>query len=525
MDNKQTGSFYTPLSLIEYMVEYVRNRIVPHSILEPSAGDGRFAAALHSFNCPITLVEYEGDKVEELRNQYSEYCAIFNADYLDFALNHDQTYDLIIGNPPYISKKVLPQEQRDSSLKLLDHYNLSHDLFQNIWVSFILGALKNLSPNGAIFFVLPFEFLQVQYAEKLREFLEEKFNTIEITTFEDVVFSEIEQDICLVYLSNEQQGKPYIKYTTLVSDTNSTKTFESVIQRNKPLKKWSNCILNDAETEMLLKTASRFPKIKTFGEISPGIVTGANSYFVLSREQIDALSVAENLKLSVLSKGAYVPPLLLFKASDFKSVESPTKRTRLLNLTTANEDAFSQELKSYLKTGEEKEIHERYKCKQRKRWFDVPIIRTGEACFFKRFHKLPKLIVNEAGVHTTDVSYNIRFNDKTKAASFAFCFYNSLTMALCEYNGRFYAGGVGELVPSEFKDISVPYCEISDKEILHLDNLFRNNTPYAEIIDYVDSRVLKELPDDVIILLQQIRNRYLTRRMKLYCREDGTLGE
>lgn len=195
MDNKQTGSFYTPLSLIEYMVEYVRNRIVPHSILEPSAGDGRFAAALHSFNCPITLVEYEGHKVEELRNQYSDYCAIFNADYLDYALNHDQTYDLIIGNPPYISKKVLPQEQRDSSLKLLDYYNLSHDLFQNIWVSFILGALKNLSPNGAIFFVLPFEFLQVQYAEKLREFLEEKFNTIEITTFEDVVFSEIEQDV------------------------------------------------------------------------------------------------------------------------------------------------------------------------------------------------------------------------------------------------------------------------------------------------------------------------------------------
>ncbi len=513
------------MSLIEYMVEYVRSRIMPRSILEPSAGDGRFAKTLQSFDCPITLVEYEESKIGDLEKNYSDFCTIVRADYLDFALNQDQTYDLIIGNPPYIRKKVLPQEQRESSLKLLDHYKLAHDLFQNIWVSFILGALRNLSANGAIFFVLPFEFLQVQYAEKLREFLEGRFKTIEITTFEDSVFSEIEQDVCLVYLSNEGQGKPYIKYTTLVSDTNTTKTFESIIQRNKPLKKWSNCILNDVETETLIKTAAGFPKIGTFGEISPGIVTGANSYFVLSKEQMGSLNIATKQQLPILTKGSHVPSLLLFRTSDFEAIESPTKRTRLLNLSGETEDTFSQELKSYFEEGKRKEIHDRYKCKQRKRWFDVPVIKTGEACFFKRFHKLPKLIVNEAGIHTTDVSYNIRFNENTNPSSFVFCFYNSLTLALCEYNGRFYGGGVGELVPSEFKDICIPYRSIPQKEISHLDNLFRKNTPYADIIDYVDSHVLTELPTDVIVLLQQIRNRYLTRRMKLYSREDGSLGE
>lgn len=61
------------------------------------------------------------------------------------------------------------------------------------------------------FFVLPFEFLQVQYAEKLRIFLEKKFNTIEITTFEDRVFTDIEQDVCQVYFSNEEFAKPFIR--------------------------------------------------------------------------------------------------------------------------------------------------------------------------------------------------------------------------------------------------------------------------------------------------------------------------
>ena len=88
-------------------------------------------------------------------------------------------YDFIIGNPPYISKKSLPECQRNLSLRLVEHFKLDRALFQNIWVSFILASVKVLSPNGSIFFVLPFEFLQVQYAERLREFLGAKFNTIE----------------------------------------------------------------------------------------------------------------------------------------------------------------------------------------------------------------------------------------------------------------------------------------------------------------------------------------------------------
>ncbi len=525
MNEKETGSFYTPKKLIEYMVSYLRNRINPHSILEPSAGDGRFVEALKEFNVPISLVEFDTNKADALSKKYKNLCRVVCSDFIEHSLNDQNTYDLIIGNPPYIAKKNIPEDQYRRSEKIISYFNLEKGVLQNLWVSFVLSSIKLLAPGGAIFFVLPFEFLQVQYAEKLRSFLETQFNTIEIITFEERVFEDIEQDICLVYLSNEAQAKPYIQYTTLNGLDEAKETFTSVIMRNKPLKKWSNCILNDEETELLLKTAAYFPKVRTFGEISPGIVTGANSYFVLSKNAIDELKLSDNLKLSILTKGSYIPSLLLFKNSDFIAMESPKKRTQLLNLAAANEETFSLQLKDYLEEGKKQKLHERYKCKKRKPWFAVPIIKTGKACFFKRFHTLPKLILNEAGVYTTDVSYNIRFNEKTDPASFVFCFYNSLTMALCEYNGRFYGGGVGELVPSEFKDICIPYLEISKEKIDYLDKLFREEASCAEIIDYVDAQVLTTLPDDVIMLLQRIRNRYLTRRMKLYYREDDTLGE
>ena len=175
-----TGSFYTPQKLIEYMAKYISGRITPRSILEPSAGDGRFVPAISIFDCPITAVELYKEKADALHMHCGEKCEIICADFLSYALETEKKYDFIIGNPPYISKKSLPECQRDLSLKLVEHFKLDEALFQNIWVSFILASLKVLSPNGSIFFVLPFEFLQVQYAERLREFLETKFNTIGI---------------------------------------------------------------------------------------------------------------------------------------------------------------------------------------------------------------------------------------------------------------------------------------------------------------------------------------------------------
>ena len=106
------------------------------------------------------------------------------------------------------------------------------------------------------------------------------------------------------------------------------------------------------------------------------------------------------------------------------------------------------------------------------------------------------------------------FKNSFDAKSFAFSFYNSLTLAQCEYNGRFYGGGVGELVPSEFKSLHIPYRLIPEKEIQELDQLFRTNTDFEKIINYVDSRVLVDLSDEERLLLREIRQRYLKRRLK-----------
>ena len=524
MDEKSTGSFYTPVNLIEYMISYIEIKRKPSSILEPSAGDGRFVDFVRKFDVPITLIEYDKKKVNRLRKKYNDICSIHKADFNKFAQRNIGKYDLIIGNPPYISKKNMSKELKEQSEKVLECFGLAKDLFQNIWVPFILSSINMLDKDGRIFFILPFEFLQVQYAEKLRTFLETKFNIIEIITFEEQIFEGIEQDICLLYLENDKVGSPYIMYKTLNNPSDQDEKFKSIIMRNKPLKKWSNCILNDNETENLFRMANKYKKVSEFGDISPGIVTGANAFFIISKDELCKLNMDKNTCLSIISKSKDVKNCLIFNKEDYNRLFAENAKVTMLNLNGTEEKSFSYKLVEYLKQGKEKKINERYKCSIRNRWFDVPVIRKGTVCFFKRYSLVPRIIVNEANVHTTDIAYNIRLKEQYDSSSFAFCFYNSLTLALCEYEGRFYGGGVGELVPNEFKGLSIPYNNIETKNIMHLDKLFRQGAEIEEIVDYVDSIVFEMLGENDKQLLKDIRMRYLKRRLKIYEKEIDING-
>lgn len=513
MSDKTTGTFYTPMELVEYMVSYIKNRVKLKSVLEPSMGDGRFVEAFLSISQHITAIEISEEKInaKQKEKKWPSKVTFECADFIQYALGHTEKYDLIIGNPPYISKKNLPEEQRIASQNVIETFQLSGSLFQNSWVSFILAALRLLSSDGAIFYVLPFEFLQVQYAERLREFLEERFNTIEIITFQERVFKDIEQDICLVFLSNEKEAKAYIKYTTLVSPASPEHIFDSVIMRNKPLKKWSNCILNDDETEFIHNLAAKYTLIGSVGDISPGIVTGANSYFIVDKGQIDDFKM-DNLELEVISKSSDLIDQFIFTKEDFKKLSQKNKKMYLINLNGIDSKYFTDSLLQYLAHGENDKVHERYKCSSRNRWYDVPIVKKGEVSFFKRYNRFPRLIVNDALVYTTDIAYNIRFFDGYEPKSFAFCFYNSLTLALCEYHGRFYGGGVGELVPSEFKSLAIPYVHIDTENIERLNNMIQKQENFEKIIDFVDDIVLNLYEKDKA-LLQEIRHRFLQRRL------------
>ncbi len=519
-DDKKTGSYYTPTDLIDFMVTYLKKEKQDFSkILEPSAGDGRFFSSLLPLCGSAKAIERFSDKVHDIRQRYGDKkLDIQMTDFIHFSMECNEKYSLVIGNPPYINPKMMDDEDLESTKKLCRMEGLKPSVMQNMWLAFVLGACRVLERNGTIFFVLPMEFLQVQYAERLREHLEKKFNTIHIITFEVPVFSSIEQEVCLVYLTNRRVNLPYILYEVYEDASASKPIFQNTIQKNKPLKKWSNAVLTDDDIVLLQNTAKSYSAIKKMGISAPGIVTGGNKYFIITEQQMKEYE-CEGQVLKILQKASCISEnTIMIDEKAVNKLREEKKPMYLLNLSGTAKTELSRKLKNYLKwagnqSTDDIKLKDRYKCANRTPWYGVPIVNKGDVIFFKRYHIIPRVYSNRADIHTTDAGYHIRLNEGWDKDSLVFCFYNSLTLAQCEFEGRYYGGGVSELVPSEFKELTIPYRNIKSEDIEALDRMFREKKPVDEIVSFVNSKTLEEdMDEQTIQRLEGIRKRLIQRR-------------
>ena len=89
-----------------------------------------------------------------------------------------------------------------------------------------------------------------------------------------------------------------------------------------------------------------------------------------------------------------------------------------------------------------------------------------------------------------------------------------MTLSQCEYNGRYYGGGVNELVPSEFKEITVPYRVVNKEDITIFKRLFKEKASAKEIVSFVNSKTIDlEFEKDKSNKFEEIRLKLIKRRL------------
>lgn len=121
---------------------------------------------------------------------------LFNMDYLKF--KPEKKYDLIIGNPPYfVMKKDLVSKDY---LKFFDGR-------PNIFVIFIIKSILELNNNGILSFVLPKNFLNCLYYNKLRKYIFKKMEIVNIIECYDDNYLETLQDTIIFTIKNNKDNK------------------------------------------------------------------------------------------------------------------------------------------------------------------------------------------------------------------------------------------------------------------------------------------------------------------------------
>ena len=191
-DKKNNGIYFTPpscvfnnLTILEPHLKKIKN------VLEPSCGSCEYITALNKLfpTLSITGIEYNETIYQSILNIGNDKIKLINADYLNYEPN--ETYDLIIGNPPYfvINKKDVDRK-----------YHVYFEGRPSIFLLFIIKSIKLLSDFGILSFVLPKNFLNCLYYDKTRKYISRNLQILDIIYCNGDKYIETQQDTIILII-------------------------------------------------------------------------------------------------------------------------------------------------------------------------------------------------------------------------------------------------------------------------------------------------------------------------------------
>lgn len=506
---KLRGGYYTPTDLAEFLVRWVRD-IQPNSILEPSCGDGVFFSALSDVGGfkDSNVTSFELDAVEAKKAQsrsqdLSIKASVHVQDFLGWSLENlgagGERFDAVIGNPPFIRYQYLPDEFQDNAERVFQKLGCKFTKHTNAWVPFILASMSLLNSGGRLAMVVPSEIIHVTHAQSLRTFLGEECRRLVVIDPQEIWFDNTLQGAVILLAEkkhdkhdlSEGLGLYPVKNREFLAD-GPAKVFAAPRAINgKTIEgKWTRAFL-DEETRDLLDELIDHNDVHRFSDIASvdvGIVTGANKFFLVNDEAVKVHRL-EKWAHPMFGRSEHCPGII-YDEDQHKANSSQGKPTNFLWFKDGSVER-SKRGKAYIEQGTKEDLHKRYKCRIRSPWYSVPSVYTTEIGLLKRAHHAPRLIFNKVGAYTTDTAYRIR-SFMTPAVTLVTNFINPLTSLCAELEGRYYGGGVLELVPSEIERLLIPIPKSVRIDLKSLDEAIRTR-PMSEVLETRGGDVLKGL--------------------------------
>jgi adenine-specific DNA-methyltransferase len=511
--DKVRGGYYTPRAIAEYLCSWAM-RDGGERILEPSCGDGGFLEAVVERakqikslqRVEVVGVELDPEEAKKAQAKFRDVPSNVTVDIQTADFFHaypslkTKRFNVAVGNPPFIRFQYFEEESRALAFRHLNEAGYHPTKLANCWVAFVELSIELLEKGGRLAMVLPAELLQVKYAEELRSRLAKVFGHIVLVTFRKLVFADIQQEVVLLLAEGKRDHATAacdVHTVELDDETQLTPRYLTNLIAHSETKhthanfKWTALFLKDREFE-IIKAAKANPTVKTLGDfvsVDVGIVTGRNDFFCVSKNTHEKFDLAPFVTPIVGKTSALKS--IEFKRSDYTHYTG-VNGAYLLNLKEVPLSKFNEGLKVYISHGEAAEVHEGYKCRIRKRWYDVPSVNIPDGFLFRQIHEYPLLVANTAKAACTDTIH--RFVKRGKFPTLHLCasFVNSLTFCMSELVGRSYGGGVLELEPSEAEHLKFPFdakVEIDSKYVY--DRVAEDKIEQA--LDYVDTLLLKDV--------------------------------
>lgn len=476
---RRFGQFATPIDLAKEIVSYGLTLQDDNelSFLEPALGTGAFYSALlsecgkQSKNIKRAVgVELDDDFYSAALNLWGDTnINLVNDDFTETECL--ENINLLICNPPYVRHHYITKEQKTKLSSILEEETgLSLSGLAGLYCYFILLAHKWLAPNAICGWLIPSEFMDVNYGNTLKQYLLSKVHLLRIHRYnpENCKFDDALVSSCVVWFKNETIPGDY-EIDFSYGGTHEEPEISKKVCRNtlEKARKWTHF----PKKEYISESAQNYstPTLGDFFTIKRGLATGDNDFFILSKEQIEALDLDMNFFTPILPSPRYLKCDEVFSDND----GYPRLDTQYFLLScTLQEDEIQTEYPSvwnYLRSGKDTTA-QKYLCKNRKVWyFQENRSATPFLCSYmgrgSDEHTAPfRFILNHTSAVATN-SYLMLYpkSNLSKAISKSpenlreiWKILTGITALDLECEGRIYGGGLKKIEPKELAFVKCP---------------------------------------------------------------------
>jgi len=528
-EQKARGAFFTPAAIADYLAAWAVRK-GSDTVLEPSCGEAIF---LHSAADTLVLhgapgdlssnlfgVELHASSAAHAETTLSERGFRAQIEVSDFFEHRtDRTFDVILGNPPFVRYQDFTGLARSRSMEAALAQGVRLSGLASSWAAFVVKAAQHLNDAGRMALVLPAELLSVGYAAEIRSFLLRRFSSIKLIAFEERVFPGVLEDVVLLLAEGSGGADRFELHQTKNAETLAKDAARWVSYTPAVGGKWTPALVAaDAFERYEDLCQNTCETLSDWGRTYLGSVTGNNSYFAIGRDEVAERGIPAKDLLAISPPGTRHLRGLTFNKKAWEATATAGSKSYLF---FPDGDDLSAATREYIAEGEAAGVAKAYKCRVRDPWWRVPLVETPDLFLTYMNHDRPRLIANEAKARILNSLYGIKLKDDRRKLGMKLlplaCL-NSLTLLGAEVVGRAYGGGLLKLEPREADRLPVPsLCQIeSQKHALkaaapQLNSALRNNK-LEEACRIVDPILFPDVTGDDWEVLRMAREMLFQRR-------------
>lgn len=480
------GQHATPFdlaySVIETALSYCNKSVAELSLLEPAIGLGAFYSAFLRYaqgKIPYKAVGFE--KNEELAHQASNLwkpmgLVVQNSDFTTFDCpqNEQNRFDILVTNPPYVRHQYIKSDKERLRDSVKSQFGWDVSGLMGLYGYFVLLAHNWMKENAIGAWIIPQEYFDVKYGKAIKRYLLENVELLRIHCFDlvDKKFSGAEVSSSVLFIRKRIPNKGHIVRFTFGPDIKMPlKAVDLPFEKLKEIDKWSLI----EKGVFSLNEDKDYLRVKDLFIVKRGVATGANKYFIMTKEQANTRGIPSEFLLPILPGSRYL------KNDVIDCDESGIPFTRptlfLLNCDKSKQSLMNsfQQLHDYILEGEKIGINRRYLTSKRQPWYKqedrkpAPIL-CGCIAINRDGRKAIRFYRNTSKAIATNTFFLLYVKPDiapliTEPDRFLDEIFNKLKSINPEKvlaYGRSYGGGLYKIEPRELENLSIP---ITKKDI------------------------------------------------------------